>query len=116
MFTIIERFFSVSDQEVIGKFEFYLILRLTFSFTFTAICCGTLSHNFSQEWRENGVFLLRMLHETWQILKHIYRLAFDKFYINKNHRRQPKYYSFCVERKFNLQNNFIYHRHRLVLA
>ena len=52
-YAIVERFFSVRDEDAKEKFECYFILRLTFSFIFTAICFWTVSHNLLQNWRDN---------------------------------------------------------------
>lgn len=72
-----ERFLSVSNQDR----EFYLILRLTFSFIFTAICCWAISHNLSEKWWDITVLLRMLLYETRQFLKHFCCLAFGKFHV-----------------------------------
>ena len=73
------------------NFRISLILGLIFNYIFMAICCWKVFHNLSQKWRDN-IALLRMLHETRQILKDICCSVFDKLLVKQNVHRLPRYY------------------------
>ena len=75
MYTIMDHFFSASDQNATEKFEFYLILRLTFGFLFSYLFLNSLPH-LLQNWQH--IVLVRKPSWNWANFA--------------NGHRQPRYY------------------------